>query len=35
MQGALQAFRQVESALPDHPRILAELGATLSQMGLT
>lgn len=35
MQGALQAFREVETALPDHPRILAELAATLSQMGLT
>jgi len=35
MQGALKAFREVESALPDHPRILAELAATLSQMGLT
>lgn len=35
MQGALRAFREVESALPDHPRILAELAATLSQMGLT
>lgn len=35
MQGALQAFREVESALPDHPRILSELAATLSQMGLT
>lgn len=35
MQGALKAFREVESALPDHPRIQAELAATLSQMGLT
>jgi len=35
MQGALQAFREVETALPDHPRILAELAGTLSQMGLT
>ena len=35
MQGALQAFRKVESAMPDHPRILAELAATLSQMGLS
>lgn len=34
MQGALQAFREVESAMPDHPRILAEVAATLSQMGL-
>jgi hypothetical protein len=35
MQGALKAFREVESALPDHPRVLAEFAATLSQMGLT
>jgi len=34
MQGALQAFREVESALPANPRVLAELAATLSQMGL-
>lgn len=34
MQGALQAFREVESALPDHPRVLAEIGATLGKMGL-
>ena len=34
MQGALKAFREVESALPDHPRVLAEFAATLSQMGL-
>ncbi len=34
MQGALQAFREVESALPAHPRVLSELAATLSQMGL-
>ena len=35
MQGAMQAFRKVELAMPDHPRILAELAATLSQMGLS
>jgi len=35
MQGALKAFREVETALPDHPRILSELAATLSQMGLS
>ena len=35
MQGALQAFREVETALPDHPRIQAELAATLGRMGLT
>lgn len=35
MQGALQAFRKVESAMPAHPRILAELAATLGQMGLS
>ena len=34
MQGALQAFREVENALPDHPRILSEIGATLGKMGL-
>lgn len=34
MQGALQAFREVESALPAHPRVLSELAATLGQMGL-
>lgn len=34
MQGALQAFRQVETALPEHPRILSEIGATLGKMGL-
>lgn len=34
MQGALQAFRQVETAMPDHPRVLAEIGATLGKMGL-
>ena len=34
MQGALQAFRQVEMALPEDPRILSEIGATLGKMGL-
>jgi hypothetical protein len=34
MQGALQAFRQVEAALPEDPRILSEIGATLGKMGL-
>lgn len=34
MQGALQAFREVETALPAHPRVLSELAATLGQMGL-
>lgn len=34
MPGALQALREAESALPEHPRILAEMGATFSQMGL-
>lgn len=33
-QGALQAFRQVETALPEEPRVLAEIGATLGKMGL-
>ncbi len=35
MQGALQAFREVETALPAHPRVLSELAATLTGMGLT
>lgn len=34
MQGALQAFREVEKSLPEHPRILSEIGATLGKMGL-
>ena len=34
MQGALQAFREVESALPEHPRVLSEIAATLGKMGL-
>ena len=34
MQGALKALKQVESALPKHPRVLAELAGTYSQMGL-
>ncbi len=33
-QGALRNFREVESALPDHPRILAEIAATLGLLGL-
>lgn len=33
-QGALRNFREVESALPDHPRVLAEIGATLGLLGL-
>lgn len=31
--GALDAFKQVESALPDHPRVLGELAATYNQLG--
>lgn len=34
MSGALQAYRQVETALPEHPRILSEIAATLGKMGL-
>ena len=30
--GAIQALRRAEEALPDHPRVLAEMAATLSQM---
>ncbi|MEM6915384.1 MAG: tetratricopeptide repeat protein, partial [Verrucomicrobiota bacterium] len=33
MPGALQALREAESALPEHPRVLGELAATFSQMG--
>ena len=32
MAGAIQALRRAEEALPDHPRVLAEMAATLSQM---
>ncbi|MBP84848.1 MAG: hypothetical protein CMO61_13470 [Verrucomicrobiales bacterium] len=32
MVGAIQALRRAEEALPDHPRVLAEMAATLSQM---
>jgi len=34
MQAALEALRKAEAELPDHPRVLGELAATLSQMGL-
>jgi len=33
-QGALQAFREVETARPEHPRVLSEMAATLGMMGL-
>jgi len=33
LAGALQNFRQAESVLPDHPRILAGLAATLEGLG--
>lgn len=33
-QSAIKNFREVESALPEHPRVLAELAATLSVMRL-
>ena len=33
ISSALQALRQAEEALPDHPRVLAEMAATLSKMG--
>ena len=34
MQGALSDLRQVEVTLPDHPRVLSEIAATYSEMGL-
>ena len=34
MQGALQALKEAEAALPQHPRIMSELAATYRQMGL-
>lgn len=34
MQGALQALREAEAALPENPRIMGELAATYQQMGL-
>lgn len=34
MQGALNDLRQAELVLPEHPRILAEIAATYSEMGL-
>jgi hypothetical protein len=34
MQGALQALKEAEAALPAHPRIMSELAATYRQMGL-
>lgn len=34
MQGALQALKSAEEALPDDPRIMSELAATYRQMGL-
>ena len=33
LMGALDAFKQVEGALPDHPRVLGELAATYNQLG--
>lgn len=33
-QGALRNFREVESALPEHPRVLSEIAATLGLLGL-
>lgn len=33
MSGALQALREAEDALPEHPRVLGELAATYRQMG--
>lgn len=35
MQGALNSLRQAEGALPDHPRVLSEIAATYSEMGLS
>tara|TARA_R110000850_G_scaffold9033_24_gene33386 strand:+ start:1279 stop:2541 length:1263 start_codon:yes stop_codon:yes gene_type:complete len=34
MPSALQALREAEAALPEHPRILGGMAATFSQMGL-
>lgn len=34
IQGALQALKEAEAALPDHPGIMSELAATYRQMGL-
>ncbi|MEM7697760.1 MAG: hypothetical protein AAF236_05080 [Verrucomicrobiota bacterium] len=34
MQKALEALREVETALPEHPRVLSEMAATYQQMGL-
>ena len=34
MQGALDALRQAEAVLPEHPRVLAEIAATYEEMGL-
>lgn len=34
MAGALDALREAETVIPDHPRVLGGLAATLSQMGL-
>lgn len=33
-QGAMQAFREVETAMPGHPRVLSEIAATLGFLGL-
>lgn len=34
MESALRDLREAETAIPDHPRVLGGLAATLSQMGL-
>lgn len=34
-QGALKNFREVEGELPDHPRVLSEIAATLGSLGLS
>ncbi len=34
MQGALKNFREVEAALPEDPRVLSEIAATVGAMGL-
>lgn len=34
MQGALQALAKAEAAVPDHPRILSQMAATYTEMGV-
>jgi len=34
MQGSLNALRQAEAVMPEHPRVLSEIATTYSEMGL-